>query len=430
VLRTWRQHVAALSQEAAAARVGVSKGALSMWESGKRRPSHTGLGALDTCYGAGGALVDVALALGTPRGLPARHTWAHNPPGPSRPHWAWIRASPGSRRIRAHLRWAAFAFDCSEPCDDRGVVVAIPVSMPNPAAWVHLAEPGWVDFGRGEIPAALGIPVLDALGGAYVAGGGHSAAGLVARPLVERFLGDLQFATDVLRFFGDRPDLVREVFSSGGGGGKVTLAKGQPRQAHEAARPFTGGQLRALREARGLSQADVAVLVTALLPDRPVHDDQIRGVEQGRTPRARFLASRLDTVYRADGRTCREVVDVVWLAFQAGERPSEGRVRLEWGPNVKDMVVSGPATVTCRRAQHDDGPLSVVCPAGWKVTGGMGQDPDARDVNFGWYRAGDPGPAEVTSPAQDGVHDTFLGWFGRTPADFAAFLRRHPPRRP
>ena len=121
------------------------------------------------------------------------------------------KAAAGSTRC---CLWGVFAFDCSSECDDRGVIVTSPVSMPNPPAWVHLREPGWVDFGRGEVPVALGIPTFTALSAARLARGGHSPAGLVAPEVVERFTRDRAFARAVLRFFGTRPELVRDVFST------------------------------------------------------------------------------------------------------------------------------------------------------------------------------------------------------------------------
>ena len=84
------------------------------------------------------------------------------------------------------------------------------------------AQPGWVDFGRGEIPPQLGVPMLDALARAQVAGGGHSPAGLVAPWIVDRFISDRHFAERVLGFFGSRPDLVRQVFSTTEGWNRVT----------------------------------------------------------------------------------------------------------------------------------------------------------------------------------------------------------------
>jgi hypothetical protein len=448
--------VAGRNQAAVVKVLGISKGTLSMWEGGSRRPSFDQLVTLDACYGAGGALVDLALALGTPAGLPARHTWAHNPQGPSRPHWAWLRPPPGSGRVEAHLRWAAFGLGVAEPCGDNGVFVTSPVSMPNPAVWVRLARPGWVDFGRGEIPDGLGVPVVSALAAAEVAGGGHSAAGLVAPHIVDRFTGDPAFARAVLRFFGDRDALVRQVFSTRPGGDRVTWVTAHPPEAPEA-RPHLGAappppspppvpvDLRRLRQARALSQADAAGLVTRLLPDHPVSGDQIRGAENGGRPRTRLLRSRLDCVYRADGHSGTEAVGVrevgravrtearfevdfpwfwigpVWVTFAPRGRSTGGRVGLEWAGDVKPMVVDCEATVTCRRAAHDVGALSVRCPAGWQVTAGTGHRPDARDVNFGWRHEGEP---EAPPDVLDDVNEVFLHWFGRTRPELRDLLQR------
>ncbi len=152
LLRPWRTEVGRLSQPALARRIAVSESAVSMWENGRRRPDFDQLVALDGLYRADGALVDLALALGTLEGLPPRHTWAHNPQGPSGPHWAWLRPMRGAGQIWAWLRWGAFGMECKAPCDGRGVFVTVSTSMPNPAAWFHFREPGWVDFGRGLVP--------------------------------------------------------------------------------------------------------------------------------------------------------------------------------------------------------------------------------------------------------------------------------------
>jgi transcriptional regulator with XRE-family HTH domain len=445
LLRTWRNDVAGLRQSAVVERLGIAKAALSMWESGTRRPGIADLRALDDCYGAAGALVDLALALGTPEGLPPRHVWAHNPQGPSAPHWAWLRPVPGRGRVEALLRWGAFGQEVDEAVGDKGLFVTTPVSMPNPAAWIRLAHPGWVDFGRGVIPPQLEIPRVAALAGAQVAGGGHSAAGLVAPHIVDRFTGDPVFARAVLRFFGDRPDLVIQVFSTRQGWDRVTRISPLDPGATTAAPPGPA-ELRALREARALSQADAAQLATELLPDRPVTPDQVRGLEKGRRPRTPFLRPRLDTVYRADGHVCNEETGIrettpagagvetrweidfptfwigpVWFSLEPRGRLRSGRVRLEWGVDIKHMVVDGAATVTCRRATHDTGSLAVYCPRGWLVTAGMGHRPDARDVNYGWLRKDD---REREDDPQDDVNEIFLNWFGRSKDDFRRFLAR------
>jgi transcriptional regulator with XRE-family HTH domain len=447
LLRTWRTEVAVLSQATVAEHVQVAKGTLGMWESGSRRPAFAQLEALDACYGAGGALVDLALALGSPRGLDPRHIWAHNPQGPSAPHWAWLRPVPGEGWVEALLRWAAFGQEVAEPAGagDRGVFVTTPVSMPNPAVWIRLARPGWVDFGRGTPPRELGIPILPALAGAQVAGGGHSAAGLVAPHIVERFVADPVFARAVLQFFGDRPDLVTQVFSTRQGWDRVArISPPVPDPTAGEAAPGAA-MFRRLREARALSLADAAKLATAMFPEQAVHADQVRGVENGRRPRTRYVRARLDAVYRADGHLCRDEVPVtegpatsadvrvdveipafwvgpVWFSLVPQGRARTGRVRLEWGSDIKHMVFDGAATISCRRATHDAEHVSLFCPRGWQVTAGMGDRPDARDVNFGWLRKNDPG---LEPAAPEDVNEIFLNWFGRTRDDFRRFLA-HP----
>ncbi|HET6949987.1 MAG TPA: hypothetical protein VFI47_06420, partial [Acidimicrobiales bacterium] len=407
---------------------------VSQWETGQRGARGVRrhqLDALDDCYGAGGALADLADALGTPAGLPPRTTWAWNFPGPSGPVWAWIRPALGAA-VRARLLWGAFRYDCAPKSDDRGVFVASPTSMPNPAVWVHLAGPGWVDFGRGVVPPQLGIPVLDPLATADLAGGGHTPAGLVSADVSARFADDPVWADAVLRFFGTRPDLVRRVFTESTIHERVLdLTRTASRQAPLP--PFPAGGYRALRECRRLSCAEAAAAATALLPAEPVSDDQIGLLERGGNPRPLLLRARLDTVYRADGHTCVEVLGStshrsphvvavprfwtgpVWFGF-AAEATATADATIELGPSHKRVRVRTGVTVTCRQPPHERVPFRVHCPEGWHVTAGLGMHPEARDVNWGWRRAGDD--AAGGAP----VNEAFLRLFGRTAADFARLL--------
>jgi transcriptional regulator with XRE-family HTH domain len=442
LLRTWRVQVAKLSQRQVAGRVFVRKNTLSMWENGHREVDFGHLKALDSAYEAEGALLDLALALGTPAGLPSSNVWVHNPQGPSSPRWAWIRPRPGAGRVDALLMWGAFAYDCSLPCDDRGVIVASPISMPNPAIWVHLRDPGWVDFGRGQIPEQLQIPVHGALSRARLAGHGHSPAGLVAPDLVARFLSQPAFAEQVLAFFGTRPDLVTQIFSTTDRYGKVldlTAGADEPRQStdHEL---FSGSEYRRLREARGLSQADVAKLATELLPDEPVSDDQIGSLERGANPRARFLRSRLDRVYRADGATCLDEVKPtnggspfvfdfpaywvgpIWFIFESNDE-APALVELRWSTRYRRMQVRPGQTVTCRRPTEEPIPFIVVCPRGWRVVGGMGRHPAAHNANFGWLTTDGDDPQRYEGQE---VNEIFLNWFGRTIEEWTCFTRGLP----
>jgi transcriptional regulator with XRE-family HTH domain len=436
LLRTWRTAVAEVSQAVAARSVGVSVAALSMWENGRRRIEFSQLQALDRCYGADGALVDLALALGTPDGLPARRLWAHNPQGPSSPRWAWLRPRSGAGSVEAQLLWGAFAFDCSGACDDRGLFVTSPVSMPNPPVWVRLLRPGWVDFGRGLIPQQLGIPSFPALSVARLAGGGQTPAGLVAPEVVDRFLRDEAFADAVLKFFGRRPDLVRRVFSAVKMPPRIVDLTLEAPSSDPLHRPFTGQQFRDLRTARGLSQADAAHLASELMPGSPISDDQISLLERGGNPQPVYIRSRLDRVYRADGVCCLESVPPerrrsrftfefpnfwigpIWFTFRAAGATERGLAALHWGLASKQMMLRSGTTVTCRRPMEDTHPFVVSCPDRWRVVGGMGTHAAAHDVNWGWVNRDD-----ASERGDADVHELFLGLFGRTLEEFTRLQR-------
>ena len=437
LLHTWRTRVAGCNQATVVADLGVSVGLASMWETGARRISIDHLRRLDALHGAEGALVDLALALDTPQGLPTRTLWAHNPQGPSRPHWAWLRPPPGEGRVDALLLWGAFAFDCSAPCDDRGFFVTSPVSMPNPPVWVHLRRPGWVDFGQGRIPEELGVPAFEAVTVARLSSGGQSPVGLVDPAVVARFNREPRFAEAVVDFFGQKAELIRQVFSATEPKNYVADLTTDPSSSTGARDPsYDGNAFRVLREARGLSQADAAQLVSDMLPDRPVSEDQVRVLERGGNPRPWLLRSRLDTAYRGDGVTGTEELEVagarspfaiefppfwigpIWVTLLADD-PTPGRVQLAFGRHRKQVVAKPGTTVTCRRSIPEDEPLVVSTPPGWRVVAGVGSRSDARDVNWGWRDVND-----ASTRGDAPVHELFLGLFGRTRAEFERLLAR------
>jgi hypothetical protein len=446
LLRTWRTRVAELTlKEVSSQLFQSSHTTLCEWEGGIRPVPVERLRELDGVYAAGGALVDLAMALGTPKALPPRTAWTHNFSESGGPVWMWLRPVPGAGQVTAVARWAAFAYDCVEICDDRGVFCTARTSMANPALWVELPEPGWVDFGEGELPSALALRQIDAMSVCRVVGDGHSAAGLVAPPVVERFLSDATFADDVVGFFAQSPDVVRSIFSTRRGWDRIDdLTDSGTRRPSPVAGPrFTGKQYRTLRTGRGLSQNDAATLATELLLDdrdrrgrvRKVTVENIRGVEEGRTPRPRYLRSRLDRVYRADGRTGTEAVEPerhgdahvfnfptfwigpVWFAVEASD-DQPAVVRSDWHESHKEIRVVGGAVMTCRRPISARHPFVLSCPAGWRVTGGMGFLPDAEDVNLGWHR--EAGPERKGT-----INERLLEGFGLTITEWIEFLRRH-----
>lgn len=351
LLRVWRTEIANLTQHQVASSVYVKKNTISMWERAERGLTFAHLHALDRCYDAGGALADVALAMGTPSGLPPRRSWVHNPQGPSGPVWAWCRPMPGHQHLSLQMRWGTRAFRCSSACDDRGLFLWSPVSVPHPPLGVDLAEPGWVDFGRGTIPDELGIPVFD-----------------VSCPAEQGLTADRA---------ADGPMPV------------------------EITQPFTAAQWRALRECRCLSRRAAVGEATALMPDEPVTDDQLHELERGAQPRARYLRSRLDLLYRADGHTGIEAVKPtvgrrgitvtfpswwvgpVWFSFVA-KHDQPANVEVHRDATYKPLEVTSGSTVTCRKPTDEPVPFRLLCPPSWAMTAGMGMHPAASDISRGW----------------------------------------------
>lgn len=433
VLTTWRAH-AGFDQQQVAARLqpASSVGALSTWERDRRRPSWERIAELDDIYGAGGALVDLAGALDSPVGLPSRRVWSHNFRSEPGPVWAWLRPeTPGV--LQAVLRWGAFGIDLRHECTRRGVLVCVPTSFTNPAGWVILREPGWVDFGRGRPPTELGIPIIEALDHASVTDLPHSVAGLVSRALSERYRSDAAFATEVQQLFGARPDLVDRVFNTTTGWRQILDVGPAPAAAARsgaAGMPagFSGSQYAALRAARHLSLRQAAEAATTLDPTAPVSDDHVRRLEAGSAPRVERLRSRLDMVYRADGRTCVETIATrrgattgrwildfpdywvgpVWLQVDGPAGTTSDAV-LVWAGDYVPLRVHAGRVLTCRRAFHGAPPASLSLAPNWTVSAaGVGAREHAADVNWGWYSTdGDPND----SPA---VNEHFLALFGRS----------------
>jgi len=304
LLRTWRQEVVSRPATDVASDLGVARSALSNWESDRRQPDAVTLERLDRLYGARGTLVDLLAALGTPAALDPRRTWWHNFGLSGGPVWAWVRPGPNQTRLSMTVTWGPFRAEVDYESDDCGVILTAPASTANPPLRVDLAEDGWVDFGQGRVPAELGIPVVNGLTHIRLFDRKDDATSIFAERL-SSFLGDDErWVETIQEFVDDRRDLVGDALSGIDHRHQVSdvteVTTGAP---VPLGLRFSGDRYRRLREARGLSQADTARLVTELLPSSPMRDDQVGTVEAGGYPRVEQLGSRLDTVYRANGAT-------------------------------------------------------------------------------------------------------------------------------
>ncbi len=421
------------------AAVGVGRSAVSNWESGVRRPDRATLARLDHLYSAGGALVDLAAALGTPGALDARTTWWHNFAASGGPAWAWARPAGGAEQIGLQIRWGPLGLHLHKPCDTRGLMVTAPASVDNPPLRVELDSPGWVDFGQGRPPRQLGLPVVvGPLRVRLAAADDHTVAifSALLRPLLSRDDG----TPKLLRgFLGRRADLVEDALSRAAPQHVTDLPASGPTVALRR-QAWPGGRYRLLREARGLSQSFAAIRATAMMPTAPVSDDQIALLEAGGCPRVDHLASRLDVIYGADGHTVLEPIAAthtnarlsavsfpqwwvgpVWITLRATTGDAAEAVTLRWPPWEKHIRVRPGTTVTARKAAGGWPDLEVCLPPGWTLTPGLGHFRGAVDVNQDWH--------PVDRRSADAIFNTYLPaylqLFGKTKDELFALLRQH-----
>ena len=440
LLRTWRKEVARLDAATVAERLeagarpgrSYSAEAIWSWERGERLPNdmRAVVVALDRLYGARGALACLAAAAGTPLGLPARRTWWHNFPTTGGPVWAWTRPGPGQSSVELTITWGALQVKLKRACGPEGFFVTSPVSTHNPPPRVEMRQPGWVDFGTGYLPVEqLGLVAVPAL--------------LRARPVRvrENLASALHRRSSTLLVYLEhntvlrRPlDILEQTVADNDPGdpafraGFSDLSSAAPAQMTAAA-AFDGKQYATLRRARGLSQAEAAKEATLLLPDVPVRKSHVDSLERRGKANVTALKSRLDTVYGADGTTFSELVEVtpldaaqltspssslprgcravrpefpsywvgpVWFRFRyiSREEGQTATVVLHWGPWQRAVRARPGTAVACRRPCSVD-PLVVLVPAGWGVTAGMGTEPGAVDLNWGWVAAGLDGAESI-----------------------------------
>jgi transcriptional regulator with XRE-family HTH domain len=418
ILRTWRADVAHRGQADTARALNVTAQALNQWEHGVRAPTRTQLRQIDDLYTARGALLDLCLAVGTAAAFEPRLSWSHNFTEEAGPVWAWLRPASTAGQVLAELSWGPVHTRVDEGCSADGLFVASPVSPANPPLHVRLDAPGWVDFGRGVPPTALGLPIIDAAQIVPDAdGGAHDSRWLfdATAPLFARLQAIFR------RLSGSRRSL-RPYFSTLSpltGDEQPDALSGSEDEPGLVVEP---SELRRIREARNLSREDVAREASKLDRAHEVDAHIIRNLEHGRSPRVVGLLSRLDMIYRADGRLGVETVRAepvrpglwlarfpeywigpVWVNF-ASRRPTTEAIAdvvITWFPWRTRLRVHHGTSVTFRRATFDAAAPEISVPPGWLVQVGVGLPRTAHDVNADWRPAG---RRAVVVLLRDGLH--------------------------
>lgn len=428
LLKIWREQVVELSLRDVVERSSVTRSTLSDWENNRAQPD---LAELERVYVTGNALTDLYMATNTV--LDPQWNWVYNFQIPESalfggPVWAWLRPGPTSpNRVRAHVRWGPVGAKVDEVCDERGIFLTCRVSAPHPAVFISWdADPGWANFGRGKLkPDKLGIIA-------------HSELRIVdvletseaVRRLMKAGLDWLSHAVNDSpeEILGDGTFIVRCL--------KNFMRRGNDSEVHRAVEPpavhrrdpwhqFDHREYLELRRKLGLSRDAVVHIVNTLDQTTSVDSnseysssesksvlskDKLKYFEEQGGSRVSFLASRLDRAYRADGHTCREIVEptslgerngqslarvafpdhwvgpVVVTVTNSSEEASEGQVTLTWGPWMASLIVASGRGVTCRKDAPQQSQLEIEYPLGWNLRTEIGYDPSAVDINNDIWR--------------------------------------------
>lgn len=415
-----------------AARLGVAHNTISDYELGVRgrRKSRQDFLPVLAQYAeavqAGPELIHLWQAIPTP--MAPREKWEHNAYEQGKPVWLWLRPLPERTRLVASLWWGnPFRGRIDLDCTSDGVLIQFPTSVVNPGLHVHLSEPGWSDFGPGDIPpavaAAIGtvwVDAVDLLGENDSIDGpletvDHELESSVA--LIRRVVAQAPVLRRLnLRWKRVQPHL-GALSSSAPEGALDSYALAAATAAHPPVLDADGVAsqvllpldiLVELRVARGYSRASAAKrLATGEFAGAPlVTDRQIELFEKIGSSSLPLLASRLDTLLGAGGRLGiervfrsdasntpqrRRVVFPTWWVGPIwikciGPRPDAvASVSLTWGLWWRRQRVRSQMVLTTRKAFRNDDPLFVSLPAHWKLTAGLGAVPTAWDVNRDWF---------------------------------------------
>lgn len=444
LLRAWRIHEG-MTQDELAAQLFVTPASVSAWETGVRRIARHTLLRLDDEWDARGCLVDLVRAIGTPQGYPEpRRYWPHVFPQDSGPIWIWIRSPAGgdpSGRFHAGPNGVVFA----SPREDgrkshvRGLFLTVGLWDRRWPMHVMLDEPGWVDFGRGVLPPWLNGParVAKAVADIELVDPQDREVGYFLARMRRLDRGDpATLGTRMRELFGaERYDRYTRAWQIGGAQGGAPSVTGKGTEPSPPATPAARREVHhRLRVARGMSRADAAAAVSALVhaPATPVTEDHIYNYESGRRSRVRHLPAMLDVVYDAGGWTCHDVVDpqregpgvfrVDLPAFWVGpitidvgpDEAYNGDARFDitslWWHNESPLG-PGARRFTYAVTMRQD-PLRITVPAARTVQVHLGHSPRAVDLNRHWV---------PTEQRADEIFDDYLTAFltlvGKTRAD-------------
>ncbi|MGI9597834.1 MAG: helix-turn-helix domain-containing protein [Acidimicrobiales bacterium] len=420
LLRWWRTDVAGLSQRQLAEELGVARTAVTNWERGSRMAS-IDADRIDEAMKADGVLAGWLWSFDTPAALDPRLVWSTVYPGASSPVWMWVRSPQASIGIQAE--WGMYRFEGDIELGENGLLVTVGVSIEASPVAVLLSGPGWVDFGRGEVPPNVaGAPVVDAVDMVMPSSASGVFTELLATNIAKQFEDAELPEIARLRDEALKPD---ETFLKGvaqpakpdesdGGDGLSSDGSEDERGRRDRAR-FTR-----MREARQLSLAETSQRLASMTTTTAGKDTLRRFEANIGEPHDPLLPAALDHVLGAEGHLA--LVEIssgsgtasvsvprywqgpVWIDFRTTEPDSfeSGWIaELQWGNwhrliegELPQLIVNHAALI----------PLRILAAPEIEWTAGLGRRPGAKPINHGWV----PDSIDTTQQALSTYQDALL----------------------
>ncbi len=401
-----------LSQLQVADRLSVKPTALSNWENGTRTIS-LDIEQIDKALEGGGVLAGMLWAYGTNVGLEPDTLWTKVFAGEPTPVWLWIR-SPTSR-LQLAGEWGVARVDREIELGPNGLFMTVGMAVPESPVVIHLSEPGWADFGRGEPPDDIpGAPVMAAINHAERSSASGTFMDLFFGNLADRF--SRSRSRDLAKLNRSAPRSLASFFQAfGAKPSEQGIGAWPPLEAEETVEDRQ--RFARLRQARHLSLVDAAQRL-AEVTGIEVSKDTLRRFETSiGEPHDRFLPAALDQMLGADGHLAAAEVRAdngsgsvrlppywegpVWFEF-SGETDG-APIQILWGDWYREIEGSLPMRLVYHYAERAV-PMRIVAGSGvsWRV--GLGRRPGDAPINRDWV----PISVDVAQRAISETEDALL----------------------
>jgi transcriptional regulator with XRE-family HTH domain len=348
------------------------------------------LDQIDEALEGNGVLAGLMWALTTPEGLDPGRAWSNIFPGPSTPVWMWVRSKEPNLRIEAE--WGVFRLESERPIPPNGVFITLGASVKASPVVVQLSAPGWIDFGRGEMPQVPEAEVIGAVSLARPSNATGVFMDLFSAEMANRFRSSHQREiADLTRRAPRRVTTFFERFTAP----RSTSSSPIP-PISEGIDAVERMRFAKLRAARRLSLAETAERLTALTGVKASKDTLRRFENDKGEPHDQSLPAALDQVLGANGHLAVSEIQSgqgsgvvrfppywnapVWFSFEGtADQPPE----LHWGSWWRKLPDDLPMLVISHHTQPTT-PLRIVAGPEVRWTAGIGRMIGAVPINHDW----------------------------------------------